>query len=517
MKFGTVFLVGAGPGDPKLLTVGGRDALAKADVVVYDRLVHPSLLNHAPETVERIYVGKQADRHTLTQDKINEVLAAKAQAGKTVVRLKGGDPFVFGRGGEEGEYLRALEIPFVVLPGVTSAIAAPAYAGIPVTHRDASSSFAVITGHERSDTGESSTRPPGEAEERRRWDRIAFAADTLIFLMGVESLSEITSRLIENGRAPSTPVALVRWGTWAGRQQTVVGDLETITETVIRLGFKAPAVTIVGDVVNWRSRLQWWDNRPLSGKRVIVTRAREQSSQLIELLTEEGAEPIEFPTIRITSPAAGYAELDHSVAILNQFDWVVFTSSNSVLSVFKRLKAHGRDSRAFSGCKVAAVGPTTAETLSSHGIEADFIPSKFTGGDIASEFPVDLSGQKILIPRAKQGTDTLPEKLVQGGAEVLLVTAYETAIDDSFALEAAQRIRDNEIDVVTFTSSSTVTNFVKALGLPPAALSGIEIACIGPNTAQTARELFLREPDIIADSHTVPGLISALKERFAEN
>jgi uroporphyrinogen III methyltransferase/synthase len=517
MNVGTVYLVGAGPGDPKLLTVGGKDALQIADVVVYDRLVHPALLKHAPLSAELVYVGKQADRHTLTQDQINGILAEKALAGKTVVRLKGGDPFVFGRGGEEAEYVRAKGVPFVVLPGVTSAISAPAYAGIPVTHRDTASSFAVITGHERSDSGESSTRTGGEAEERRRWDKIAHAADTLIFLMGVESLTEISTRLIENGRSPSTPVALVRWGTWAGRQETLVGELGTIAESVKLAGFKAPAVTVIGDVVNFRSKLRWWDNRPLSGKRIVVTRAREQASSLIELLSAEGAEPMEFPTIKIVEPADGYTFLDDDLMSLNRFQWIIFTSVNAVKIVFARLKFLGKDARALAGLKVAAIGPSTAEALSSLGIFADFQPEQFISEEVANQFPEDPEGQRFLIPRAKEGTDLLSERLHTLGGMVTLVTAYETVLESDSSAYFLSSFEANEVDVVTFTSSSTVTNFVKALGGDLAKLTNFKIACIGPKTAQTVRDIFLRDPDIVANEYTVPGIVEALRDYFRTN
>jgi uroporphyrinogen III methyltransferase / synthase len=516
MPVGTVFLVGAGPGDPKLLTLGGKQALSLADIVVYDRLVHPSLLNHCRSSAERIYVGKQAGRHTLTQDKINLLLSDSALAGKTVVRLKGGDPFVFGRGGEEAEHLRDLDIPFVVIPGVTSAIAAAAYAGIPVTHRDASSSFAVITGHERANGRESGDREPGVAEERRRWDKIAGAADTLIFLMGVESLPEITHQLIENGREATTPVALVRWGTWAGRQETITGTLGTIAAEVARTGFKAPAVTVVGDVVNWRSRLQWFDNRPLSGKRILVTRAREQQSSLVDILTSEFAEPIEFPTIRIVEPTEGHSALDGALQALGKYDWVIFTSANAVKTVFDRLEVKLFDARAFAGVKIAAVGPATAEELLCHGILADFIPRKFTGEDIANDFPAQATGLNILLPQAKDANGRLAEVLTSNGAAIDVVTAYETVVESSLSADISALLEDGEIDVVTFTSSSTVRNFFSALGRQSGAgFPKLLTAAIGPSTAQTVKELFGREPDIVADEHTVVGLVEALKLYFS--
>ena len=333
-KVGTAFLVGAGPGDPGLITVAGRDALASADVILYDRLAHPSLLNYCRADAEKIFVGKKSATHFVKQEDTNGIMAEAALAGKSVVRLKGGDPFVFGRGGEEAEYLRERGVPFVIIPGISSAIAAPAYAGIPVTHRDASSSFAVITGHERDDAKESGTRDGGAAEGRRRWDRIAWAADTLIFLMGVESLPEISARLIENGRAPETPVGLIQWGTWA-RQKVVAGTLADIVEIVRESGITAPAVTVIGEVVKYREALRWFDVGLLFGKRVLVTRAREQASALSDKLRSLGAEAIEFPTIRISPPDDDYAALEAALSSLDQYDWLVFTSANGVNHAFR--------------------------------------------------------------------------------------------------------------------------------------------------------------------------------------
>ena len=519
---GTVFLIGAGPGDPKLITVGGREALEKADVVVYDRLAHPRLLDYAREDAVRVYVGKQADRHAMTQDGINALLAEQAQQGKTVARLKGGDPFVFGRGGEEAEYLRERDIPFVVIPGVTSAIAAPAYAGIPVTHRDLASSFAVITGHERDDRGESGTRLPGQAEGRRQWDRIAHAADTLLFLMGVENLEEIVARLIENGRAPSTPVALVRWGTWAGRQETLTGTLGNVVERVRAANFRAPAVTVVGDVVTLRERLRWFDQGPLAGKRIVVTRAREQASEFAAALEARGAEPIEFPLIRIVPPPDTYAALDAAVTRLGTYDWVCFASAPAVRAFFGRLAFAGLDSRALTGAQLAAVGPATAEALLGFGVRADFQPHTQTGVALAEELPGEVNGINVLIPHALEGDERMVEKLVAKGATVDAAPAYRNVPDRVGADDLRARLADGLVDVVTFTSSSTVKNFVAALAAPTAPNSGgtklpksVLVACIGPSTAQTATETLGRAPDIIAAEHTVPGLLAALEAHFA--
>ncbi|MEO7716043.1 MAG: uroporphyrinogen-III C-methyltransferase [Capsulimonas sp.] len=510
MSTGIVTLIGAGPGDPNLITVGGAAALAAADVVVYDRLAHPSLLRHAPRA-EKIYVGKKADQHAMKQDEINALLAERALAGQNVARLKGGDPFVFGRGGEEAEYVRERGIEFVIIPGVTSAIAAPAYAGIPVTHRDAASSFAVITGHERDDARESGGRAAGQAEGRRRWDKIANAGDTLLFLMGVENLEEITTQLMAHGRGADTPVALVRWGTWAGQQATLTSTLGEVVERVRAAGFKAPAVTIVGEVVNLRERLRWFDRGALAGKRVIVTRAREQASGFVEMLRARYAEPIEFPLIRITSPGDNYASLDTAIGHLNTYRWVLFTSAPAVSHFFARLFAAGKDTRALSSVKVGAVGPATAAALKEFGVVADFRPEAATGAALAEELPGEIAGARILIPRAQEGEAALLQILTDRWAKPDEAAAYENVVDGEGAEEVRQRLAEGSVDIVTFTSSSTVKNFVSALEGTPLPAS-VQIACIGPSTAATATELLGRAPDILAKEHTLGGLIAAMEE-----
>lgn len=507
---GTVYLIGAGPGDPGLLTIAGRDALAKADVVLYDRLAHPSLLNYCRADAEQIFVGKASARHFVRQEDTNSLMAERALVGKSVARLKGGDPFVFGRGGEEAEYLRERGVPFVIVPGVTSAIAAGAYAGIPVTHRDAASSFAVITGHERDDSRESGTREAGQAEQRRRWDRIAYAADTLVFLMGVEALGEISARLIENGRSPATPVALVQWGTWA-RQRVVTGTLEDIVEVVKREGITAPAVTIIGEVVRWREKIRWFDTGPLFGKRVLVTRAREQASALSEKLRLLGADPLEFPTIRIGPPEDSYAALDAALPNLASYDWVIFTSTNAVRHTFERLAVIGKDARAFGAAKIAAIGSATAEALTTHGIRADFTPTEFVAEAVLAQFPESVEGKHILIPRATEAREILPDTWRSQGASVDVVPAYRTELADEGAEEIRELLAKREIDIVTFTSSSTVKNFVQAIGDTPVPETTL-LASIGPATTATCQEL-LRTPDCIAEEATIDGLLQALVER----
>ena len=515
MTVGTVYLIGAGPGDPKLITVGGADALQIADVVVYDRLAHPKLLDYAPATAERVYVGKQADKHAMRQEDINALLADRAASGKTVARLKGGDPFVFGRGGEEAEYLRARNVPFIVVPGVTSAIAAPAYAGIPVTHRDAASSFAVITGHERGDSRESGTRTAGEAEGRRRWDKIAGAGDTLLFLMGVENLEEIASQLQANGRGPETPVALVRWGTWAGSQETLVGTLGDIVEKVRAANFQAPAVTIVGEVVRLREKLRWFDLGPLSGKRIIVTRAREQASEFAEKLAARGAEAIIFPVIKLVPPPDHYAALDDAIIKVGTYDWLCFASVPAVHAFCDRLALAGKDARSFAAAKIAAVGPATADALKSHGLCADFQPSVMTGAGLGTELPEEPFGKNFLVPRAKDGDDGLLDALTAREGTVDAVVAYENVIDAADAAAVRRRILDTTVDAVTFTSSSTVKNFAFALGdlaLP----SSLVIACIGPSTAKTAAEVLGRAPDLVAEEPTMDGFVTALERYYKD-
>jgi len=529
MNYGTVYLVGAGPGDPGLLTLRGAECLRRADVIVYDRLAHPDLLKHARPDAERIYVGKQAGAHTRTQEEINALLVERAQAGQIVCRLKGGDPYVFGRGGEEAQACRAAGVPFEVVPGVTSAIAAPAYAGIPVTHRDAASSFAVITGHGRDDAGESGTRAAGTAEGRRDWAKIAHAADTLVFLMGVESIGEIAARLMEHGRDPETPVALVRWGTWP-RQETLVSALGRVVEDVKRAGFKAPAVTVVGEVVRLRETLRWFDTKPLFGKRVLVTRAREQASALSDLLREYGAEPVEFPVIRIapieTFPSpldAALQNLGESIQnpksrIQNPYDWIVFTSANAVHVVRDRMAVWELDARIFAGSQIAAIGPATADALREMGLRADFMPSQFVAEAVLAEWPDrDMAGKRVLLPRAKEARELLPEKLREKGAMVDVIPVYETVIDAAAADAIRAELANGTIHAVTFTSSSTARNFVESLGAEniPALLANVVIASIGPITTRAARELGI-PPDVEAKEHTIPGLAQALVDRFAD-
>jgi len=530
MPCGKVYLVGAGPGDPGLLTIKGLKCISRADVIVYDRLVHPAILTHARPDAELIYVGKASSAHTMSQDEINCLLVEKAREGKNVVRLKGGDPFVFGRGGEEAEALAEQGIQFEVVPGVTSATAVPAYAGIPVTHRDFCSTLGIVTGHEAADGEKSEIRNPSRltdgippaagksetSESRIRWDKIATGVDTLIFLMGVGNLPNIVAELVKNGRDASTPIALIRWGT-RPEQETLVGTLADIVEKVRSAGFKPPAVAVVGEVVNLREKLRWFDSpqaNPLFGKKVLVTRSREQASALSELLREYGAEPIEFPVIKI-SPPESFAELDVALGCIEKYDWLLFTSANGVQAVMDRLRKLGRDVRWLKGPKIGAIGPKTAEAVQCLGMKVDFVPSKFVSEAIADELPESPSGKRILILRAKEAREALPEKLRERGAQVDVVAAYRTEIDPDSYRDDADRIKEllasGGIDIITFTSPSTVKGFVNLVGEGGlAARAGkVTVACIGPITAQAAEEYGLK-PDVVAEEHTIKGLIEVL-------
>ena len=508
---GKVYLIGAGPGDPGLLTVKGLAALERADVVVYDRLAHPSLLDHAPPAAERIFAGKARGQQELTQDGINDLLVEKALEGLRVARLKGGDPFIFGRGGEEALALARNGIPFEVVPGVSSAIAAPAYAGIPVTHRGIATGFTVVSGSE----------DPSKPESSVRWEALArsLAAQggTLMTLMGWASIEKILDALQDAGLSAGTPVALVQWGTWS-RQKTVTGTLANATAKGREAGLAAPVVAIIGEVVNLRDELAWFDNRPLFGKRVLVTRSRTQASRMCELLEDAGALAVELPAIAI-APPEDFGPLDDAVSRLSSCGWVIFASTNAVESVFDRLTEQGRDARAFGTARVGAIGPATATALEARGIRPDFTPSRSVSSAALEELAgYEWKGVSVLLPTADIGRDELAEGLSSLGANVERVTAYRTVTPP----DAATRARDafaEGIDIVTFTSSSTVRNLLALLeednGPGKAALSASLIACIGPVTSATARELGLRV-DIEATEHTVDGLADALVKYFSD-
>jgi uroporphyrinogen III methyltransferase/synthase len=495
---GFVSLIGAGPGDPGLLTLAGAGALAAADVIVYDYLANPALLAHGRPEAERIYVGKKAGAHTLSQKEINALLVERARAGQRVARLKGGDPFVFGRGGEEALALVEAGLSFEVIPGVTSAVAAPAYAGIPVTHRGLSSSFAVITGHE----------DPVKEESAIDWSHLATAVDTLVFLMGVGNLPKIVEQLTAHGRSPETPVALIRWSTMPD-QQTVHGTLEDIVSRVEAAGLRPPAVTIVGLVAGLRQQLRWFEDRPLFGQRVLVTRTREQASLLSARLRALGAEAIELPAIRI-APPEDWQGLDQAIAGLADYDWIVFTSVNGVAYFWQRLLAAGQDARALHGIRLAAIGPATAAALEDHGLRADHVPDEYVAEAVAAGLG-SVSGQRVLLPRADIARPALANLLREAGADVTEVSAYRTLQPETDPAELQATLA--RVTIATFTSSSTARNLVAMAGDASLdlsqALAQATIACIGPITAATANELGL-PVDIVADEYTIDGLVSAL-------
>jgi len=503
-----VFLVGAGPGDPGLITVRGLECIRTADVIVYDRLVDSSLLKEARSDAELIYVGKRAGAHTMSQEEINQVLIDNARRGLSVVRLKGGDPFIFGRGGEEALALADAGVDFEVVPGVSSAIAAAAYAGIPVTHRGLCTTLGIVAGHE----------DPSKPQSAVRWDKIANGLDTIVFLMGAEKLGQIASELVANGRDADTPVAVIEWGTLP-RQKTVVGTLANIAENVRAAGLNPPVVIVVGEIVRLREKLRWFDTKPLFGKKILVTRSEDQAEKLSEALRYHGAEPIEFPVIRIEPPSS-FAPLDTAIERMCSYDWLLFTSVNGVSETIKRLAAIGRDVRALAGPKIGAIGPATAQALSQLGIRVDYVPRRFVAEAFCDDFPEDPAKKRILIIRAEEARNVLPEGLAARGAVVSVVAAYKTEVN--FAVERlgelCKQLEGSEIDVVTFTSSSTVSAFLDLVGSQTVARlpDSVKIACIGPVTASTAREYGLNV-HIVAQEYTVDGLVAAIVEDAKRN
>lgn len=502
---GLVYLVGAGPGDYKLISVKALECIKAADTIVYDRLADDRLLSHARPDAEMIYVGKASSAHTMKQDDINQLLVDKAKEGKTIVRLKGGDPFVFGRGGEEALKLFENGLPFEIIPGVTSAISVPAYAGIPVTHRGIATSFAVVTGHE----------DPAKPESTIRWDKLSTGVDTLVFLMGVENLEHITTKLIEHGRPENTPAAVIRWGT-KPEQRVLVTTVGRAAADVISNNIKPPAIFIVGEVVKLREQLAWFDQKLLFGKKVLVTRAREQASALTAELEKLGADCLEAPAIKIVPPDS-FEQLDKAIENLHSYNWLVFTSVNGVDYFYRRLHKTGRDTRALAAIKVAAIGIQTAEQLKSYGVIADIVPAEFRAEGIIEVLSGLVEpGMKILIPRALVARDILPEKLRGMGADVDVVPAYQTVTGETNGSDIAEQLKNSEIEMVTFTSSSTVTNLLKLLGSDGAGLiAKAKVACIGPITANTCLENGI-EPDIIAEEFTIRGLVKAIEKAYRE-
>ena len=495
-----VYLVGAGPGDSGLLTVKAREVLETADAVVYDKLANEEILNFAPADAEKIFVGKSAGNHTLKQSEINQLLVDLSQRKKNIVRLKGGDPFVFGRGGEEALTLRENNLPFEIIPGVTSAIAVPAYSGIPVTHRSVATSFAVITGHE----------DPTKGESNIRWEKLAMGTDTLIFLMGVSNLPKITAKLIENGRDGKTPAAIIRQGTKAN-QEVFITTLEQAANEVATKKITPPAIFIVGEVVNLREKLKWFDEKILFGKKILVTRARSQASVLTKKLKTLGAEVIEFPTIKISPPSDKYESADIAIKNLSDYNRIIFTSFNGVEKFFERLNFLGKDTRALGNLKVAAIGSATANKLFRFGIIADNVPKEFRAEGLIDELKNYVDGEKILLVRAEIARDILPVELEKFGAKVTVAPIYKTESASENSEQIRKLLDNGKIDVVTFTSSSTVKNFVEAVGAE--SLKKILTAVIGPVTGETL-EHFGINANIVATEYTIEGLVEAVKKYY---
>jgi len=502
---GTVYLVGAGPGDPGLMTVRALEIIRAADVIVYDYLAGSRFTEEAKPDAELIYVGKKGRDHTLEQIDINAVLIEKAREGKSVARLKGGDPYVFGRGGEEAEDLVDAGIPFEVVPGVTSAVAAPAYAGIPVTHRNHASMVTFITGHEN----------PDKEESAIDWDVLARNPGTLVFLMGVKNLPNISRSLIECGKPADTPAALIRWGT-TPQQVSVVSTLADLPAEAERKGIKAPAVLVVGSVASLHNKLGWFEKRPLLGKKVLVTRSRAQSRRMAEKISLQGGVPILFPTI-VIQPPEDFSALDESIRRIKDFDWVIFTSVNGVEHFFQRFFEIRDDIRDMAGPRIGAIGPVTASSIRKLGIKVDLLAKEFVAeGVLAQLSKEEVLGKRFLIPRAEKARDILPDGIAQMGGAVEVVSVYRTGIPVDSVIENARGLLEKrDMDAVTFTSSSTITHFVEMLGPDNVAslLSGVAVASIGPVTSQTAREQGLTV-HVEASEYTTDGLVDALVQFF---
>jgi uroporphyrinogen III methyltransferase/synthase len=499
-KSGKVYLVGAGPGDLGLVTLRAKECIERADVIVYDNLANPEMLGWAREETEIIYAGKKAAEHSMSQEEINKLLITKARAGNQVVRLKGGDPFVFGRGAEEAQAIVDAGIAFETVPGITSAIAGPAYAGIPVTHRAENSHVTFFTGHE----------DPTKTKSAIDYAALSKLGGTQVMLMGVERIEAIANEMMANGVRRDLPVALVRWAT-TGRQETLTGTLEDIARKVVDLGFEAPAVAVFGDVVALRKDLNWYEQRPLSGKRIVVTRTRKQAGALTSQLRALGADVFELPTIRI-EPPTDLREFGELVQDAHQYDWIVFTSPNGVDAFFEMFFKLYDDAREIGPAKIAAIGPATAQRVRDFHLHVDLQPEEFVAESIIREFQKQggVENLRILLARAEKARDVLPRELSKLGAIVDEGFAYRTVPETRDVTGARRRLLEEGADLITFTSSSTAENFL-ALGLPWP--NGMQIASIGPITSQTARDRGLKI-DIEAKRHDIEGLVDAIRKFF---
>ena len=499
---GIVYLVGAGPGDVGLLTLRGAELLGRAEVVVYDALVNKELLRLAPTDAEIIYAGKRANEHKPPQAELNQLLVAKARAGKCVVRLKGGDPYVFGRGGEEAEGLVAAHVPFEVIPGISSFVAGPSYAGIPLTHREHSSAVTIVTGHE----------DPAKPERALDFKHLAKTPGTKIIMMGTQRMGEIAGELIAEGMAPATPVGLVRWGT-TGRQQVLEGTLGDIAQRIEAAQFKPPAVAVIGEVVKLRQRLNWFEKRPLFGQRVVVTRARDQAGQLRQPLAELGAEVLEVPTIKIAPPEAKQ-ELADALVTIGEYQWLVFTSANGVTAFFDYFFKGFEDLRSIGGARIAAVGPGTAAKLKELHLAVDVMPEEALGKKVAQAMNhfESIENLKVLLPRAEHANPELPKALEELGAIVDDIAVYRTVPETDDRTGAAAALLESGADWITFTSGSTVEHFHARFDLPALVrkFPQIKLASIGPETTKAIVALGLK-PAVEARPHTLDGLVKALQ------
>jgi uroporphyrinogen III methyltransferase/synthase len=501
-KSGKVYLVGAGPGDLGLVTLRAKECIERAAVIVYDHLANPEMLGWARDDAEIIYAGKKAGEHALGQDDINKLLVENARAGKEVVRLKGGDPFVFGRGAEEAKAMVDAGIAFEIVPGITSAIAGPAYAGIPMTHRADNSHVTFFTGHE----------DPSKTTTAIDYAALAKLGGTQVMLMGVERIDAITREMMANGVRRDLPVALVRWAT-TGRQETLTGTLENIAKRVVEAEFEAPAVAVFGDVVSLRKDLNWYERRPLSGKRIVVTRTRKQAGALTSQLRALGADVFELPTIRI-EPPTDLREFAELVQDAHGYDWIVFTSPNGVDAFFKIFYKLYDDAREIGAAKIAAIGPATAQRVRDFHLHVDLQPEEFVAESIVGEFQKQggVENLRILLARAEKARDVLPRELSKLGAIVDEAFAYRTVPETRDVTGARRRLLEEGADLITFTSSSTVENFL-ALGLPWP--KGMQIASIGPITSKTAIDHGLKI-DIEARRHDIDGLVEAIRKFFVK-
>jgi uroporphyrinogen III methyltransferase/synthase len=498
---GSVYLVGAGPGDAGLLTLRGAELLARADVVVYDALVNQELLKLAPKSAEVIYGGKRAKDHAIPQKDLNQLLISKAKEGKTVVRLKGGDPYVFGRGGEEAEELADAKVPFEVVPGVSSFVAVPNYAGVPLTHRDFCSRLTLITGHE----------DPAKEPSSIDWPQVAKTPGTKVIMMGTDRIGEIAHTLIGHGMSAATPVAMIRWGT-TGRQQSIKGTLENIAAVAEQSRIGPPTVAVIGDVVTLRDKLNWFEKRPLFGQTIVVTRSREQSASFSAQLRELGAEVLEVPTIKIEPPTRR-EELVDALLELNSYDWLVFTSPNGVATFFEYFFRQFHDMRDIGGCRIAAVGPATAKKLKELHLQVDLMPDEALASSIAEAFSEfeSIENLKICLIRAEVANRELPAALEALGAIVDDVACYRTVAETEDSTGAAARLMEAGANWVTFTSASTVEHFHARFDLPALKkkFPNLKLASIGPETSKALAALSLK-PDLEAKQHTTDGLAQAL-------